>query len=64
MVKFREEDCVKIMQYLENSFRSNGFEKQEFPWKSKATATLVGVFGLVQFVELEPKFVEDWECFY
>ena len=82
-MKFGEEDYVKIMQCLDNSFKSNKFEKQEFPWKSKAIATLVVgympydllwtwkyvrpvevVFGLVQFVELEPKFVEDWGCFY
>ena len=40
-VKFKEEDCVKFMKCLDNSFGSNGSEKQEFPWISKVVATLV-----------------------
>ena len=78
MVNFGEEDCVKIMQFLHNSFKSNEFQKQAFPSRFKATTTLVVgympsdllwarkyvpsvevVFKLVQFLDLEPKFMED-----
>ena len=83
MMNFGEKDCVKIRQFLHNSFGSNGSQKQEFSSRSKAVVALVVgympseilwtwkyvppievVFELVQFLELEPRFVEDWGCFY
>ena len=36
-----EEDYVKIMQFLHNSFGSNEFQKQAFPSRSKVVPALV-----------------------
>ena len=38
---FREEDYVKIMQFLHDSFGSNEFQNQTFPSRSKVVAALV-----------------------